>query len=238
MKRAVAYVRVSTSKQELSPEAQKERLRQFAAFSGYDLPEERIVVDVATSGRIRFEDRERGREALKLLESADVIIFAKFTRAFRNAVDALTVVPKLLAAKKDVAFLDLGMSVASVNGKMIMGILAIMAEWEIDLISERTKECLDEAKRQGRSIGGVPFGKRPTSTIVNDRKVNGGVWAIEPDEQIVIERIRALRVKQEGRARMSFRKIAAQLQKDGVPTRRGGKWSGEVCRRVMMRSEM
>ena len=235
-KRAVAYVRVSTAKQELSPEAQKERLRQFAAFSDYDLPEDRIVVDIATCGRMRFEDRELGRKALALLADADVIIFAKLARAFRNAADALTLVPKLIRQKKDVTFLDLGISVATPTGKMVMGMLAVQAEWELDIISERTKECLDEAKRQGKRIGGVPYGSRPTATFVNDRKVNGGVWAIVPEEQTVIERIRSLRVKPDGSKR-PYRDIAAQLEVDQVPTLRGGRWSGEVCRRVVMRGE-
>src|ERR1700730_15533248 len=100
--KAVIYIRVSTAKQELSPEAQRQRAMDFARFNGLDVPECNIVIDLATSGRTPFGERPLGIEALRLLETADAIIFAKLSRAFRNAADALTLVPRLLAAGKRV----------------------------------------------------------------------------------------------------------------------------------------
>lgn len=232
MKRAIAYIRVSTAQQELSPDAQRERLQQFAAFNGYTLHNEDIIVDVATSGRVPFEERELGKEALRRLESADVIIFAKLSRAFRNAADALTLVPKLIAAGKDVAFLDIGISVSTSTGKMIFGILAVMAEWEADIIAERTRECLDTAQKNGKRIGGLPLGYRSTAYFDDTgRKHNGGVWEAVPEELAAVKRIRQLREQ----AGLSFREIARKLQREGMPTKRGGRWQSEQVRRAYLR---
>jgi site-specific DNA recombinase len=233
MIRAVAYIRVSTARQELSPEAQVERIRQFAAFNGYDLPDDRIIVDIATSGRKRFEARELGKKALELLDGADVIIFAKLSRAFRNAADAMTLVPQLLAKGKDVAFLDLGCSVSTTTGKMIMGMLAVLAEWEADIIAERTKECLDHAAKQGKKLGGVPYGSRPAVKVVDGKRVDAGVHVPDADELRVIAQIRLMRSYPKP---MAYRKIAAVLEAEGVPTRRKGVWQGETVRKIARRT--
>jgi len=232
MIRAVAYARVSTARQELSPEAQVERIRQFAAFNGYDLPDDRIIVDIATSGRKRFEARELGKKALELLDDADVIIFAKLSRAFRNAADAMTLVPQLLAKAKDVAFLDLGCSVSTTTGKMIMGMLAVLAEWEADIIAERTPECLDHAAKQGKKLGGVPYGSRPAVKVIDGKRVDAGVHVPDADEQKIIDRIRLFRSAPKP---VPYREIAARLRADNVPTRRNGVWQAETVRKIARR---
>lgn len=229
MKRAIAYVRVSTGHQELSPEVQAEKLRQFAAFSNFELVE--IIFDLAISGRKRFEDRELGRRALELLDSCDAIIFAKLSRGFRNAADALTLVPRLLKAKKDVLFLDVGVSVRTPTGKMVMGMLAVQAEWEADIISERVTEALAEAKRQGKKIGPAPFGSRNLARVVDGKKVDGGKHERIEAESATVERILSLRAQD-----FTLREIAAVLRHDGVPTRNGGKWHPQTVANVIRRS--
>lgn len=233
MIRAVGYIRVSTAKQEISPEMQVERIRQFAGYNGYDLPSDRIIVDIATSGRKRFESRELGKKALELLEDADVIIFAKLSRAFRNAADAMTLVPQLLAKGKDVAFLDLGCSVSTTTGKMIMGMLSVLAEWEADIIAERTKECLDHAAKQGKKLGGVPYGSRPAVKVVDGKRVDTGIHVPDVDEQRVIAQIRLMRSYPKP---MSYRRIAAYLNAEVVPTRRQRVWQGETVRKIARRT--
>ena len=224
--KAVAYIRVSTDRQEISPEAQADKIRHFAALNDFDVE---IVIDLDTSGRLKFEDRELGRRALELLESADAIIFHKLARAFRNAADTLTLVPKLLKAGKDVLFMDIGVSVRTPTGKMIMGMLAVQAEWEVDIISERIKDALHEVKRQGRKIGPAGFGFRNRAHVVDGRKVDAGLHEPVASEAAALSLITSMR----GRP---LREIAAALIAAKVPTRRGGRWSGEHVRKILARS--
>lgn len=228
MKRAIGYIRVSTARQELSPDAQRTRIEQFAAFNGYEVSE--FVIEPAISGRTRFEERDGGMRALALLETHDAIIFAKLSRAFRNAADALTLVPKLLRSGKDALFLDIGVSVSTPTGKMVMGMLAVQAEWEADIISERTREALGAAQQAGKRIGGVPFGLRTAARMQDGKKVDGGLYVPVPAEQEVIASIRALRS-----GGNTFRACAAWLNAQSVPAPRGDRWYPEAVRRVMRR---
>lgn len=227
--KGIAYLRVSTAGQELSPEAQIEKIRKFADYRDIELVG--VFSDLAVSGRSRFEEREGGRAALAALETADVIIFAKLSRAFRNAADAMTLVPRLVKAGKDVYFLDLGVNLKTPTGKMVMGMLAVQAEWEADIIGERTKEALAAARAGGKRIGGVPYGMRPTATFSSDgKKVGGGVWANVPEEQESIDRVVELR-----RDRLYAAEVARRLNAEGRVTKQGKAWTHTHVLRVERR---
>ena len=98
-------------------------------------------------------------------------------------------------------------------------ILAVLAQWEREIVSERTAAALAHKKRNGEHVGSVPYG----FCVGEDGK-------LQPDfeELKVIQRMKRLR----RRSGMSYRKIAAKLNAEGVKSRRNG-WSHEGVRGLL-----
>ncbi|WP_212993703.1 recombinase family protein [Actinoplanes auranticolor] len=140
---------------------------------------------------------------------ADGLVVAKLTRLSRSVADFAQV---LRVAKKQgwtVAALDLGIDTGTVNGRLVANIVMSVAEWEREIISERTVEALAEVRESGVRLG------RPI---------------LMPED--VIARVRRLRIKGH-----TLRAIAEQLNKDQVPTVHGGaRWHSSTLRGVLKRS--
>lgn len=93
---------------------------------------------------------------------------------------------------------------------MVTGILAVVAEWEADVISERTSAALQQKQANGEHLGTVPYGFR----------LNGSGQLVEaPGEVAQIRRMKRWR-----RRGWSYSKIAERLNSEGVESRRGS-WS-------------
>src|ERR1051325_2094770 len=86
--KAVAYVRVSTGKQDLSLDAQEERVRAYCQAYGLDLVD--VIRERAVTGKLKLNKRPEGRSIADLVAAGVCHIVAlKPDRLFRNAVDAL-----------------------------------------------------------------------------------------------------------------------------------------------------
>ncbi len=106
---------------------------------------------------------------------------------------------------------------------MLFRMLAVLAEFERDLVSERTTAALAHKKRNGERTGGIPFGWRLASDGVT-------LVAIEA-EQAVIADIRAMRA-----AGRSYRAIADELTERGVATKKGrGGWKHSAVLGIVKR---
>lgn len=91
---------------------------------------------------------------LDRLEAGDVLIVTKLDRLGRNAMDVRATVEKLAAEGIRVHCLALGgTDLTSAAGKMTMGVIAAVAEFERDLLIERTQAGLSRAKAQGKRLG-------------------------------------------------------------------------------------
>jgi putative DNA-invertase from lambdoid prophage Rac len=91
---------------------------------------------------------------LNKLESGDVLVVTKLDRLGRNAMDVRATVERLASVGVRVHCLALGgADLASPAGKMTMGVIAAVAEFERDLLIERTQSGLARAKSQGKSLG-------------------------------------------------------------------------------------
>src|SRR4051794_40894913 len=147
-------------------------------------------------------------EALRLLAAHDVeaLVVAKLDRLSRSVVDFSNT---LTLAKKQgwaVVLLDLGVDTTTPNGKLVAGLMAQIAEWERDIIAQRTREALAAAKARGTRLG------RPRAT---------------PDEVV------AQVVDLHGQG-LSPRAIAQTLTDLSVPTTRGAAhWRASSVRRVL-----
>ena len=142
------YARVSTSDQH--PEIQLHALRQYAAARGVEAEE---YVDAAVSGA---KDR---RPALdRLLADArrrkvSAVIVAKLDRLARSVRHLTTLAAELAALGVDLVVLDQSIDTGTPSGRLLFHVLGSIAEFERDLIRERTAAGMRAARRRGKRIG-------------------------------------------------------------------------------------
>lgn len=223
MMTALGYVRASTEEQDLTIEAQKEKIRAYCTLKSLELKE--IVVDFGISGGTPLEQREGGAKILAAKVSA--IVAVKLDRLFRDAADCLNVTRRW--DKKGVALhlLDMGgnsLDTSTAVGRMFLTMAAGFAEMERGLIRERTKAALQQKRRQGKLAGKLPFGY----TLGAD----GESLIPNREEQSALARMKVLR--KEGK---TFRQIARWLESNDVRTKTGGTmWQASSVRSVLLHS--
>jgi putative DNA-invertase from lambdoid prophage Rac len=91
---------------------------------------------------------------LEKIENKDILVVTKLDRLGRDAIDVSSTVAKLEKIGIKVYCLALGgVDLTSSAGKMTMGVINTMAEFERDLLIERTQSGLTRAKSQGKTLG-------------------------------------------------------------------------------------
>lgn len=151
MSRIFAYCRVSTADQ--TPENQVREI--LAAGFAIDTNERfgRITKETI-SGSVAAMSRPGFARLVDKLDPDDVLIVTKLDRLGRNAMDVRSTVERLAAMGVRVHCLALGgVDLTSAAGKMTMGVLTAVAEFERDLLIERTQSGLDRAKAEGKVLG-------------------------------------------------------------------------------------
>jgi putative DNA-invertase from lambdoid prophage Rac len=147
MTRVFAYCRVSTAEQTTDNQIQE------IAASGFQIDSRRIIAETV-SGSVAAMERKGFLTLLNKLESGDVLVVTKLDRLGRNAMDVRATVERLASVEVRVHCLALGgADLASPAGKMTMGVIAAVAEFERDLLIERTQSGLARAKSQGKLLG-------------------------------------------------------------------------------------
>ena len=234
MTRAICVFRVSTYRQEYSLDAQRKRAIDYCRYEQFELDESDIFFDEATSGKKEFGKRTGSSAALAALaDHGDVLVIPKLDRGFRNAPDAMLTIRKILKDGKNVHLMDFRVDARSTNGKMFIGLLSVLAEWEADTISDRTREVLAEVRHQGKKIGRAPFGMRNAVSVAPDgSRVDAGRHVVHRDELPVLRRIFDLR---DSHPDASQRDLARMLNAERVQTRTGREWSHRVVGKILAR---
>lgn len=151
MARTFAYCRVSTADQ-----TTVNQVREIEA-AGFSVEPKRVVTETV-SGSVPAMKRTGFAKLVDRLESGDVLIVTKLDRLGRNAMDVRSTVETLAKEGVKVHCLALGgVDLTSAAGKMTMGVVGAVAEFERDLLIERTQSGLKRAKAEGKSLG------RPTA---------------------------------------------------------------------------
>jgi DNA invertase Pin-like site-specific DNA recombinase len=196
---AVGYARVSTSEQAISGlglAAQEQTIRAECERRGWHLIE--VVLDAGESGKTL--DRPGLHQALTLVadRAASVLVAAKLDRISRSVLDFAGLLEWFSAAGASLVALDVGVDTSTPGGRLVANVFASVAEWERDTISARTRDALQAARAQGRSVS----------------------RAAVADRSDIAEQIRQLRA--DGR---TLQAIADTLNEQNVPTARGAdKW--------------
>ena len=158
MARTFAYCRVSTADQTTD-----NQVHEIEA-AGFKVDGKRVVAETV-SGSVAASERKGFARLLDRMEDGDVLVVTKLDRLGRNAMDVRATVEGLAASGVRVHCLALGgVDLTSAAGKMTMGVLNAVAEFERDLLIERTQAGLARAKAEGKALG------RPSALSPEDQQ--------------------------------------------------------------------
>ena len=147
MSRTFAYCRVSTADQTCDNQIQE------IEAAGFNIDRRRVIAETV-SGSTTAMERAGFKRLMDRLEWDDVLIVTKLDRLGRNAMDVRTTVEKLAVENVRVHCLALGgVDLTSAAGKMTMSVINAVAEFERDLLIERTQAGLKRAKSEGKVLG-------------------------------------------------------------------------------------
>lgn len=205
--RVIAYSRVSTTEQAdsgLGLEAQRERLNQEASRRGWS-----GVVHVSDDGYSAKDlNRPAISEALEALDAgeADVLMVAKLDRLSRSVLDFAALMERARRRGWDLVVLDLGVDTGTPAGALMANVMASFAQYERQLIGQRTSDALARKAAQGHKLG------RPVELADDVRH----------------------RIAAEREAGATYQAIADRLNAEGIPTAQGGKqWHRATVRKVI-----
>lgn len=220
--KTVGYARVSTDGQAqdgVSLDAQRARIEAWSLANGYELST--VHVDAGLSGG-RADNRPALQAALaEACRQKAVLVVYSLSRLARSTTDAIAISERLAKSGADLASLSERIDTTSASGKMVFRMLAVLAEFERDQVSERTKTALAHLRLQGKRISGrIPFGYSLAA--------NGVDLAPHPNEQDAIRLMQELRLQG-----CSLREIAATLTQRGIPTKTRTAWSAEAIRGIL-----
>jgi site-specific DNA recombinase len=218
--RLVAYVRVSTEDQAdfgVSLAAQREQVAAYAKAYNHQLVA--VFEDAGISGSTL--DRPGLKKALKLVRNAaDGLLVTKLDRLSRSALDVLRLVDTRLHQKALVSVYE-QIDASTPQGMVMLTMLAGFAQYERDMIRQRTRLALQHKKANGAVLGQVPLGYRRTAAGILEPDVN---------EAAVVARARQL--AGEGR---SLRRVAAALTAEGCRTKKGARWHAATIQKLLSR---
>jgi DNA invertase Pin-like site-specific DNA recombinase len=159
----VAYVRVSTTEQAsegVSLDMQTRAIHAWAEAMGHEIVAVYREEGVSAASLERPQLREAMRHALK--PSADGLVVLKLDRLTRSVQDLARLMDEFNAEGKALISVRDSLDTTSAGGRLVANIMASVAQWEREIISERTKDALAEKRRQGVRLG------RPPSESVSD----------------------------------------------------------------------
>ena len=221
---AIGYARVSTDGQVtdgVSLAAQQARIRAWCEANGYTLVG--LHVDAGLSGG-RADNRPALQTALtEACKQRAVLIVYSLSRLARSTRDTILISERLAKSGADLVSLSEKLDTTSAAGKMLFRLMAVMSEFEKDVIAERTKCAMGHLRTQGQRISGrIPYGY--------DLASDGQNLVPNAQEQEGLRVMLALRKRGKGR-----RRIAAALSKQGIATKTGTAWSPQAVGAILKR---
>jgi DNA invertase Pin-like site-specific DNA recombinase len=219
MARAIGYIRVSTEQQAeegVSLSAQEAKVRAYCDLYGHELV--RIEADAASASSLKRDGLTRALASLDAGE-ADALVVVKLDRLTRSVRDLDTLLHGYFGAGgHDLVSIGEQVDTTTATGRLMLGMLMQVSQWEREVIAERTKAALQHKKARGEYVGQAPYGYRLAA--------DGVRIEADPDEQRALDLMRELQA-----SGMSLRGIAAALEQDGVPAR-GARWHATTVARA------
>jgi DNA invertase Pin-like site-specific DNA recombinase len=222
--RAVAYLRVSTADQVdsgLGLGAQETAIEAAAARLGVAVAV--TFTDAGVSGGLPLEQRAALLAALDTIRSGDLLLVAKRDRLGRDVLN-VAMIERLVERRgaRVVSAAGEGSDDDSPTGKLMRQIIDAFSEYERAVIRARTKSAMGIAKRQGRRVGHLPWGR----TVSED----GRMLIVNEEEVAVLEEIRRLRHRG-----LTLDDISRELNERGLSNRQGRPWKPSFIGQLLER---
>jgi putative DNA-invertase from lambdoid prophage Rac len=179
MSRTFLYTRVSTADQTTDNQVLE------VNKAGFEVLPSRIVSETV-SGSVAASQRKGFAALLDKMEEGDVLVVTKLDRLGRDAMDVETTFNELEGRKIKVHCLALGeMDLTSASGKLYRKMLSAFAQFERDLLIERTNAGLARAKQEGKKLGRPAALSEKDKPVILDRIVKGDtISAIAADFKV------------------------------------------------------
>jgi site-specific DNA recombinase len=218
--KAIVYVRVSTEEQGksgLGLEAQRQKALAYCQLHDHEVVE--VVEDAGASGKSL--DRPGMGRVLQAVDrrEVEVVVVAKLDRATRSVRDLGELLERFNRAKVALASVSEHLDTSTAAGRMVVGMLGVIAQWERETIVERITDAMDVKRRRGERVSRfAPTGWR----FVGDRRVE------DVAVRVALRNARAMQA--EGR---SLRDIATALNATGFRTQAGGRHHAMSVKRLL-----
>jgi len=224
MKQAIGYVRVSTEQQAsegVSLEAQRAKIEYWCKANGYELVN--VYVDAGISGK-SMDKRPGLLDALKSLKKGMALVSYSLSRLARSTKDALSIGEAVAKKKADMVSLTEQIDTTTAAGKMMFQMLSVLAEFERNLVAERTTNALQHKKRTGQ--------KYTNQTPYGFEAIEGRLVQVQQEAEIVAE----IQASRTGGNTLQF--IADDLNGRGIPTKTGKSWAPATIHLLLKRSSL
>lgn len=219
----VGYCRVSSESQEDNTSLENQRRRIEAYCQAFD--HQLITVFVEVGSGKDTEHRPQFQAAMEMVTTeADGIVSLKLDRIARSCRDVLVLVEDVLQPQnKALVLLDLNVDTSTPTGKMILTMMAAVAELERSTINERCQG----GRRAKAEKGGYAYGTPAFGVTAKD----GELVPVEAEQETINV------IRRHRRSGKSFQKIADYLNGQGVPTKRGKHWNAIQVQRIVNREK-
>jgi|GEM_PF-1128704 len=150
------------------------------------------------------------------------LVAIKLDRLFRNTGDAISKSQEFQKRGINLHLLDVSVDTGTATGKMFFTVLAMLAQFERDITSERTKTVLDMKRKDGKVWNHTPFGyDRVGDVLIPNKKEQKGIQMMK-------------KLHDQG---YSLREIAGELELAGISPKRGGEWQAGSVRNAMLKNK-
>lgn len=156
--RLLGYTRVSTASQDAQ--------LQLDALVDSGVQKRDVFADVTSGSRTAIE-RPGMKRLLDYVESGDTVVVWRIDRLGRSLIDVLNTVNLLRDKGVKIQSLSDGIDPETTSGRLMLGMLATLAEYERELITERVNAGIAAAKQSG-----TRFGRPPVDPVVIAEKLD------------------------------------------------------------------
>lgn len=162
VKKRAIYIRVSTKEQAMlgyGLDAQKSNIYKELEIEGVNLDEVEPYIDDGYSAK-DLNRPELQRLLADILEGkVNELIIYKLDRLARNVIDTYELLQFFIDQNCELKAVVDNLDIHSANGRLLVGVLAIIAQWERETIRERTIDAIVEMLQEGKfPFGGIPYG--------------------------------------------------------------------------------
>ena len=209
MRKAIGYIRVSTEQQAeqgVSIETQQAKIEAWCELNEYELTG--IYDDAGISG-LCMKNSPQLQAALSAVKKDKAPLVYSFSRLASSSDDLIATAKQLGKRGADLVSISERIDTTGAAGKMLFRILAVLPEFERDLVSERTTAALAHKKATMQKYAPVPFGYK---------EVEGRLEVVHEEAQVVSE---ILNMRGSGH---TLAAIAETMNSRGIPGKRGGTW--------------